>query len=122
MSDADPMLQEAVNALAQYGSKAEAARMLGVPVTTLKHRLDRAQQEGVTPNNSEAILLELKDQIRTLKAQLGEIHQDNLSTKQIRETMMFSNKFNPFGFTNRKKCNFFYVTLCRFVIIYCTPN
>lgn len=46
----DGVLIEAVNALAAYGSNTAAADALGIPRTTLQHRLREARIRGITPD------------------------------------------------------------------------
>ena len=48
--------QEAVNAVVlAKGNKAEAAKSLGIPRTTLIGRLDTAEREGIAPNANKRI-------------------------------------------------------------------
>jgi transposase-like protein len=71
-------LQEAVNAvILAGGSKADAAKKLGIPRTTLVSRLDAAERENITPTvvapSTEAALYEQKVayeiQVKDLKEQ-----------------------------------------------------
>jgi hypothetical protein len=46
---ADALLQEAIDALAEYGNKAEAARALNLPPATYDNRIRHAQAKGFEP-------------------------------------------------------------------------
>ena len=89
-------IQEAVNAVVlAKGNKAEAAKNLGIPRTTLLGRLDPAEREGVAPNvnapDTAAALVEQKIlydmQISELKKQVKELALDNITAEQIRKTV-----------------------------------
>jgi hypothetical protein len=87
-------LQEAVNALVlAKGNKAEAARTLNIPRTTLLSRLDAAEREEIKPTvkspNLEVALAEQKMaydlQMRDLKKQLDEATLQNVTADYVRK-------------------------------------
>ena len=87
-------LQEAVNALVlAKGNKAEAARALNIPRTTLLSRLDAAERKEIKPTikspNLEVALAEQKMvydlQIRDLKKQLDEAILQNVTADYVRK-------------------------------------
>jgi hypothetical protein len=89
-------IQEAVNAVVlANGNKAEAAKTLGIPRTTLLGRLDTAEREGIAPSvnapDTSAALVEQKMsydlQISELKRQVKELALDNITAEQIRKTV-----------------------------------
>ena len=97
-------LQEAVNALVlAKGNKAEAARTLNIPRTTLLSRLEAAQRDNIKPTvkspNLEVALAEQKMvydlQIRDLKKQLDEAILQNVTSDYIRKNVFKLGKYNP---------------------------
>ena len=87
---------EAINALVvAKGNKAEAAKTLGIPRTTLIGRLEAAEREGIVPTvnapDTDAALIEQKIlydmQISDLKKQVKELALDNITAEQIRKTV-----------------------------------
>ena len=50
----DEVLREAVNAVAQHGNPAEAAKAMGVADSTLRHRLAAAAIKGIAPGHFES--------------------------------------------------------------------
>tara|TARA_X000001036_G_scaffold367687_1_gene353033 strand:- start:39299 stop:40543 length:1245 start_codon:yes stop_codon:yes gene_type:complete len=87
---------EAINALVvAKGNKAEAAKTLGIPRTTLIGRLEAAEREGIAPTvnapDTDAALIEQKIlydmQISDLKKQVKELALDNITAEQIRKTV-----------------------------------
>jgi hypothetical protein len=56
MAITDDVLQQAIDAVAAHGSKAAAARVLGLSTTTLKDRLTIAVRKGLEPQN-QALLV-----------------------------------------------------------------
>ena len=87
---------EAINALVvAKGNKAEAAKTLGIPRTTLIARLEAAEREGIVPTvnapDTDAALIEQKIlydmQISDLKKQVKELALDNITAEQIRKTV-----------------------------------
>lgn len=79
-------LQEAVNAYAQYGTKAEAARKLGWPPQTYNSRYNHAVARGFTVSGEIAKDKAESEQhrIKTLEAQLSAYKHDELNDKYIR--------------------------------------
>lgn len=53
----DETAQEAVEYLAKYGSKGAAARALGIPESTMRHRLKLARQRGIGTINEQLATL-----------------------------------------------------------------
>jgi hypothetical protein len=47
------LIEEAIRAAAQYGSKKAAADALGIPRSTLRHRIDSAGKHGISPTEFE---------------------------------------------------------------------
>ena len=87
---------EAINALVvAKGNKAEAAKTLGIPRTTLIGRLEAAEREGIVSTvnapDTDAALIEQKIlydmQISDLKKQVNELALDNITAEQIRKTV-----------------------------------
>ena len=85
------------------GNKAEAARQLGVPRSSLYDHLDRATKLGLTPttqapDTAAAVAqteLKYKDKIRNLEAQIRELSRTNLSDEQVREFVFGLSKQDP---------------------------
>ena len=89
-------LQTAVNSvILAGGSKADAAKKLGIPRTTLVSRLDAAEREGITPTvvapSTEAALYEQKVayeiQVKDLREQVKELAHENITAAKIRKTV-----------------------------------
>lgn len=87
--------QEAYAALkAHRGCYADAARSLGLHWSTFRNRVEAAMRDlGTTgaefvadKNNDE--LLELKDKLRTLQAQLASYHRETLDDKYVKEKII----------------------------------
>ncbi len=69
----DALLQEAVNAVADHGSEAAAAKAMAIPRSTLKDRVVAAKAKGVKPNGKRVDKKDpqvLEDQVRRLTAEL----------------------------------------------------
>ena len=49
----DALLQATVNALAAGKTQSGAAKLLGLPRTTVQGRLDEARARGITPNGAK---------------------------------------------------------------------
>lgn len=83
-------LQRAVNELAlAKGNKTEAARAMGVPRTTFNGWLEAARVAGVVPNvktiDHAATEYRLKEEIRTLRAQLKDALGEGLTSDIVRK-------------------------------------
>jgi len=97
-------LQEAVNSvILAGGSKADAAKKLKIPRTTLVSRLDAAEREGITPTvvapSTEAALYEQKVayeiQVKDLKEQVKELAHENITAEKIRKTVFKLSEHTP---------------------------
>jgi predicted phosphodiesterase len=87
-------LQEVVDAHHQFGqTNAKAARSLDMPVSTFRHRLKMAEDDGLYPRTDGAdqvatehyqVLRKRDDEIRSLKAQLAATHRDNINADTVR--------------------------------------
>ena len=75
-------LQEAVDAAAKAGSAAAGAKLLGIPETTMKHRLKAAARGGVQPSIGEDE--HLKARVKRLEADLANAQKKSLTEDAIR--------------------------------------
>jgi hypothetical protein len=100
----DALLKQAVNACTAAGTKSDAARALGIPVTTLRSRLETAKQRGIKADDHpemDAIALgereriALQDKIRDLQAEIKAIHRSELSEEKVREQVFGLSGIRP---------------------------
>jgi frataxin-like iron-binding protein CyaY len=89
------LLAQALAAVAQHGSEAEAARALGIPRETLRGRVAKARMLGVKPGGvvtaagaSEVDVALLRDQVRTLQAQLREARAERLDEEYVKRQIV----------------------------------
>lgn len=80
--------QQAIDAVAKHGSKAAAARIIDIPITTLKMRVDIADRHGLTPRvdvDAElAVQVRAKDgEIKELKRRLAAAEADRLDEQEV---------------------------------------
>ena len=86
----DAVLQSAMDAYGRCGTKRWAARELGIPLPTLKCRLESARQRGLTPASG---LLDpenpahLTQKINYLKDELKHLQDQALTHNRIRQTI-----------------------------------
>ncbi len=90
-------LIDALNAvISAKGNKAAAARILGIPRTTLLERLEQAQLKGVKPTmvppDAEAALIEKQfehdAEMRILKRQVEVLAKENVSHQRIKDSLI----------------------------------
>lgn len=80
---------EAAAALAKAdGNISAAARALGLDRMTFKNRLQAAYRESATVAKADTSVIELKDKIRTLEAQVAGFHRETLDAKYVREKII----------------------------------
>lgn len=87
----DEKLQEALAAYEKCDQNAEAAaELLGIPRSTLRGRLKILKLQGTQPVSvqSKSTEFELRDEIRTLKAQIASFHRETLDAKYIKEKII----------------------------------
>jgi len=87
------LMQAVVDAVRQHGSKAAAARALGMHVSTLKTRYDAALNAGLVQEKAKVDILPLgekqryEDQISILKRELRDALRDVSSAEDIRSSI-----------------------------------
>lgn len=82
---------EAVAALKKCsGNISAAARLLNMPRQTLKNRLDAAARDANAPAPAPEVddRIELRDKIRTLKAELASVNRETLDAKYVKEKII----------------------------------
>ena len=94
----DPeQLQAAVDAYAENGSQTKGAAALGIPVPTFKNRLLAANRKGYTPSaglteapqiKADRERVRLEDEVRRLKAEIQDVRRHNITTGEVRETIL----------------------------------
>ena len=87
----DKQLYEALAYMRKAGgNKTEAARLMGIPRETFKHRLEAATMRSTAPKPSREIdeRVELRDQIRTLKAQINSFNKSTLDEQYVKEKII----------------------------------
>ncbi len=81
-------MQETVDAIQTHGDQPKAAAALGLPVSTLKHRLQRAVAAGVQPNGvSPDDPKLLKRRIQQLTVDLREAEKQSADVNTIKEAL-----------------------------------
>jgi hypothetical protein len=82
--------QEALAALAKCnGNVTKAAELLGIPRPTMKDRIAIAKRDDVKPGPVAVDLtIELRDTIRTLKAQIASTNRETLDDKYVKEKII----------------------------------
>lgn len=75
-------LQDAINAMQSFSTKAEAAKSLGIPRTTLNSRLQVAQARGLTPTTARK--LSPTETIRRLEKELKEAQKESADAAEIK--------------------------------------
>ena len=93
-------LQQSVDSVIRCGSKAAAAVDLGISRSTLRTRLDIATREGILPTpgiatTSDSKILEMKDEIRTLRAELRQTQRSSLTVDNVRKDILHLRDTNP---------------------------
>lgn len=84
-------IAEAVAALKKHGTKAAAAKALGIPVSTFKGRLRAAELPSPEAKAAEAASTEarakitMQDTIRDLQAQIKTFHREEVTAANVRE-------------------------------------
>lgn len=90
----EALLQQAIDAVAKHGSKAAAARALGLPVNTLKDRLNAAALPRVEPAPAVAPASyvseadKLRESITELKAQLKATRDNTIDATYVRNKII----------------------------------
>lgn len=90
--------QKALDAEAAHDTKVEAARSLGLKVSTFKDRLRVAREMGLTPGGTppapeptstiDPTVVRLQDELTRVRRELKEMVRDNLSAESVREQIM----------------------------------
>jgi hypothetical protein len=82
-------LARAVEAVSRHGTQTAAAAALGIPRETLRHRLAQAKlrASGSPSSASDVDIALLKDQVRTLKAQLRDAQAQRLDEEHVRRVI-----------------------------------
>jgi hypothetical protein len=90
----DALVKAAREAVQKYGSQSEAARRLGIARETLKSRLERGRT-GEVQRDTEVDNAVLKDQIRTLRAQLAAAKQATLTDEMVKREILKVAEMEP---------------------------
>jgi len=85
------LLQQAVNAYAETGTFPAAAELLGIPRTTVQHRVHSAKQQGIHPNGGRHDpndMQTLKAEVRRLRADNAKLVDNALTADRIKESII----------------------------------
>lgn len=84
------LMQEAVDAVAKFGTQWAAARALGIPRPTLQHRIESAQAHNIVAGGvaSSADNDQLRDRLREVETQLRNIRSNTLTDEYVKRKIL----------------------------------